>query len=265
MSTFLFFLGLETTRLPIGIFYTETGTIAIMLIHVLITSENHSQGNAAPANAIESAIRSATLAPSNGGGHWVSALSRITRRTLGPFSAQTAVANVYEIPGEFPEDVQRTLMSTLLQRLQANFNNVGGMQWNINMNTYNPTLHGPLDQWTNGSAAITRTRDVVPGALEPDQPAVGPVQAGVATPEGFATSAKNALHTTVDEINRARQGLGISWTPILIGAGLVAIIFTAPAINSAFSRIRAKENPSSKGSRRLPPRRSSSLKSRRGR
>jgi len=207
---------------------------------VVATSEPMCNSDAPSSVDIETAMNAATVAAVNGGGHWLSSQSRITRNRVGLSvscyggpEATTTIARVYE--SEIPNNPQleQAFKSILQDRVRANLVNLG--TFNVNVSQFNEYTNGRVSFW-QGPHAQTRTRDWIGNILSDSENPLSPESPG-SRPQNITEEVRDTLNTAGEAIGggvgRGIQGTGFSPWMIFGLVGLVAVIAAAPAINTS--------------------------------
>lgn len=190
---------------------------------------------------IETAMNAATVAAVNGGGHWLSSQSRITRNRIGiavincggAVEGTVTAARVYE--SDIPNNPQllQAFMGILRDRVSANFVNLGG--FNVSVTPFNEYTHGQVSFW-QGPHSQTSTRDFFGNFLSDSENPISPQSPG-SRPRNITEEARDTLQTAGEAIGggigKGIEGTGFSPWMIFGLVGLVAIIAAAPSINAS--------------------------------
>lgn len=148
------------------------------------------------ANTIDAAFARATVF----GGRWAGP-PRITRTSHLTEAARVRVAAVY-VWGTPPYDLREPLRGTdapadvLQRRVQEELPLIPLGVWGpVVVGRYLPAANGPLEWWTSGEAANTRTRDILgtlAGVALPDETPNGPITPANTPPSAPARAAEAA-------------------------------------------------------------------------
>lgn len=189
---------------------------------------------------IETAMNAATVVAVNGGGHWLSSQSRITRNATGraiscggSVEGTVTAARVYE--SDIPNNPQllQAFTEILRDRLSANLVNHGG--FSVSVTPFNEYTHGQASFW-QGPHAQTRTRDMFGNFLSDPENPISPQSSG-SRPQNVTQEIRDTLNTAGEAIGggigRGIEGTGFSPWMIIGLVGLVAIIAAAPSINAS--------------------------------
>lgn len=154
------------------------------------------------AHAIDAALSRATVP----GGRWAGP-ARITRTSHLTEAARVRVAALY-VWGEPPYDLRAPLRGidtpadVLRRRVQEELPIVPLGVWGpVAVGPYLPAVNGPLEWWTSGEAANTRTRDVLgtlAGVALPDEPPNGPTTPETTPPAIVPRAARAASEAASD-------------------------------------------------------------------
>lgn len=208
---------------------------------VVATSEAMCVSDAPSSVDLETAMNAATVAAVNGGGHWLSSQSRITRNRIGiaiincggAAEGTVTVARVYE--SNIPPDQQliQSFMGILRERVGANLVNLGG--FSVSVTPFNEYTHGQASFW-QGPHAQTRTRDMFGNFLSDAESPFSPQSPG-SRPQNITQEIRDTLNTAGEAvgggIGRGIEGTGFSPWMIFGLVGLVAVIAAAPSINAS--------------------------------
>lgn len=207
---------------------------------VVATSETMCVSDAPSSVDIETAMNAATVAAVNGGGHWLSSQSRITRNAIGRaiscgagVEGTTTVARVYE--SNIPNDPQlvQAFIGILRDKVSSDLVNHGA--FNVSVTPFNEYTHGQASFW-QGPHAQTRTRDMFGNFLSDAENPISPQSPG-SRPQNVTQEIRDTLNTAGEAIGggigRGIQGTGFSPWMIFGLVGLVTIIAAAPTINAS--------------------------------
>ena len=211
-----------------------------MRFMVVATSGEMCTSDAIISSALETAMNASVIAPVNGGGHWLSSESRITRnassRALscagGPEGTVT-IARVYET--SIPNDPQliRAFEGILGDRVAANLVNHGN--FNVVVTPFNEYTHGQASFW-QGPHAQTRTRDHFGNSLSDSENPISPTNQSNRPnnlTQEIADAGRRIGEGVGSGVGRGIEASGFSPWMIVGLVGLVAIIAAAPSINTS--------------------------------
>lgn len=207
---------------------------------VVATSESMCVSDAPSSVDLETAMNAATVAAVNGGGHWLSSQSRITRNAIGravncggSVEGTVTVARVYETNIPNNPQLMQAFTEILRDRLSANLVNLGG--FSVSVTPFNEYTHGQASFW-QGPHAQTRTRDMFGNFLSDAESPISPGSPG-SRPRNVTEEARDVLNTAGEAIGggigRGIERTGFSPWMIFGLVGLVAVIAAAPSINAS--------------------------------
>lgn len=207
---------------------------------VVATSETMCVSDAPSSVDIETAMNAGTVAAVNGGGHWLSSQSRITRNAIGRavscgagVEGTVTAARVYETNITNDPQLVQAFTEILRDRVSANFINLGGFR--VSVTPFNEYTHGQASFW-QGPHAQTRTRDMFGNFLSDAENPISPESPG-SRPQNVTQEIRDTLNTAGEAIGggigRGIEGTGFSPWMIFGLVGLVAVIAAAPAINTS--------------------------------
>ena len=208
---------------------------------VVATSEAMCVSDAPSSVDLETAMNAATVAAVNGGGHWLSSQSRITRNRIGiavincggAVEGTITVARVYETDIPNNPQLMQAFTEILRARVSANLVNLGA--FNVSVTTFNEYTHGRASYW-QGPHSQTRTKDEFGNFLSDAESPISPDSPG-SRPQNITEEARDTLNTAGEAIGggigRGIEGTGFSPWMIFGLVGLVAVIAAAPSINAS--------------------------------
>jgi len=207
---------------------------------VVATSEAMCVSDAPSSVDLETAMNAATVAAVNGGGHWLSSQSRITRNAIGraiscggSVEGTTTAARVYETNIPNNPQIMQAFTEILRDRVSANLVNLGA--FNVSVTPFNEYTHGQASFW-QGPHSQTRTKDEFGNFLSDAESPISPGSPG-SRPQNVTQEVRDTLNTAGEAIGggigRGIEGTGFSPWMIFGLVGLVAVIAAAPTINAS--------------------------------
>lgn len=197
------------------------------------------------------AIRSALVAVQVPRGRWVGPAPRITRRINTGSAFEAWITQVTWLMDVDEVTFAPGLRANIAEQVASQLAHVSAAWTAPEVTTYSEALNGPLAWWRSGDAARTRTALAFPtlgGRLDPDENPIGP--------DSRSTRPSTVGEGVNDWVNRASGGFSIGGL-LLIGGGLLALLYFGPALGNLATRATARSDrparqlaPSTRPSRR---------------